>query len=202
MRTLWRRSFNQREKRALGAMGLAAALFLLLQFLLLPAMESAEKLRAALPLREKTLRKHQDLVAQAGARETDWQSLQARLAETEKGLLDSRASAVASAELQQLVKQLMAQQGIEMRSADFLPVRALKPVSAGYAAVPLSLQFECTLDQLANLLLAARGGNKILALEHLTVGAVPPRPDRPRKMVSVRMVIRGLMAEPAAAPKS
>ena len=203
MRTRIGRSLNPREKRALAAMALAAALFLLLEFLVLPWMDSAEKLRAALPLKEKTLRKYQQRVALAGARETDWQSLQTRLAEGEKGLLDSRAPAVASAELQELVKQLMAQQGIEMRSADFLPARALKPAAVGYSAVPLSLGFECTLDQLANFLLAARGSSKMLALEQLAISAVPPRPDRPRKLVSVRVVIRGLMiAEPAATPKS
>lgn len=203
MRTRIGRSLNTREKRALAAMAVAAALFLLLEFFVLPGMDSAEKLRAALPLREKTLRKYQQMVALAGGRETDWQSLQTRLAEAEKGLLDSRTPAVASAELQELVKQLMAQQGIEMRGANFLPARALKPAAAGYTAVPLSLGFECTLDQLASFLLAARSSSKVLALEQLTISTVLPRPDRPRKMVSVQIVIRGLMiVEPAAAPKS
>ncbi len=192
-----------RDRRALAALAVAAALFLLLQFAVLPWTDEAQKLRASLPLKEKTLRKSQQMVALAGAREWGWQSLQSRVADAEKRLLASRVPPVAAAEMQDLLKQLMSRQGIEMRGADFLPVRAVRLGAVTYTAVPLSLAFECTLDQLTNLLLAARDSGRALALDQLAVTAVPPRPDRPRKMLSVRLVIRGLMAaEQPPAPKS
>lgn len=195
------RSLSQRDRRALLALAVAAAMFLLLALVALPWMESAEKLRASLPLKEKTLRKYRQMVVLAGPRETDWENLQNRLVEAERGLLDSRAPALASAEMQQLVKQLMAQQGLEMRGADFLPARAIKAADTTYTIAPLSLTFECTLDQLANFLLAARNSSKTLALDQLSTAAITPRPERPQKRVSVRMVIRGLMAAEPAAPK-
>lgn len=187
-----------REKRALAGLAAAAMIFLAMQFLVLPAWDNAAKLRASLPLKEKQLRKYQAMVRLAGARESDWQNFQARLSEAEKGLLNSRVAAVASAELQELMKQLMAAQGIEMRSADFLPVRAVQAGVAQYAAVPLSLQFECTVDQLAGFLLAARGSGKTLALDQLSITPAP-RPDK-KKVVTVRIVIHAIMqVEPAPA---
>lgn len=198
---LFGRALAAREKRALAALAVAALLFALLDFIALPVVDNAGQLHAALPLKEKSLRKHQALIALAGSRETGWKGAQARLADAEKGLLESRTPALASAELQERVKQLLTQQELEARGATFLPVRPLGQAGSGYLTVPLSLTFECTVDQLANLLLAARADSKTLAVEQLQVDAAPSRPDR-QKTVSVRLVVRGVMAAESAAPKS
>lgn len=196
------RNLEAREKRALAALAGALAVFLLAQFVAFPLTEAAAKRRAALPLKEKTLQKYRNLTVLIGPRETDWRNIQARLADAERGLLDSKTGALASAELQQRLQQLADQAGIELRGSDFLPVKGLKPAEAGYAAVPVGMSFECTLDQLANLLATAAAGPKSLAIEQLSITAVPPRADRPRKMVNVRWVVRGLMTQEATPPKS
>jgi hypothetical protein len=195
------RNLQARERRALGALAGAAVLFLLVQFIALPWMEATEKLRASLPLKEKTLHKYQTLAGLIGPRETDWRNIQGRLAQAERGLLDSKTGALASAELQQRLQQLAEQHGVELRSTDFQPVRPLKPAEAGYASVPLGLSFECTLNQLVSFLAVVAAGPKTLSIEQLSLIASPPRPDQPRKMVMVRLVVRGLMAQEAAAPK-
>jgi hypothetical protein len=194
------RNLQSRERRALGALAGAGGLFLMAQFVAFPWMEATEKLRASLPLKEKTLHKYQNLAALIGPRETDWRNIQERLAEAERGLLDSKAAALASAELQQRLQELAEQHGIELRSTDFPPVRPLKPADTGYASVPIGLSLECTLDQLVDFLAAAAAGPKTLSIEQLSMIASPPRPDRQRKMVMVRMVVRGLMAQEAPAP--
>ena len=203
------RSLSARDQRALLLLAAATALFLLLDLLVLPVMDPAEKLRASLPLKEKTLRKYRRLVALAADQKKEFQEMQARLAEAEKGLLSSSTSALAAAELQEVIKQLMAKQGMEMRNAAFRPVRVLKVAGASYNVVPLSLSFQCRLDQLTSFLLAAHASRKVLALDQLSIRALPSRPGRPQKpqkpqrMVAVRMVIRGLMiAEPAPTPKA
>lgn len=203
MNGFFARHLNTRDRRALAGLAIAAVAFLLFDFAILPLVDSAGGLRASLPLKEKTLRKYQGLVLLAGAREAGWQSFQTRLAEAEKGVLESRTAALALAELQERVKQLLSQQGLEPRAAVFMPVHPIQPAAAGYTAVPLSLSFECTVDQLSSFLLAARAGSKTLALEQLAIDAVPQNSERPKKLIAVRMVIRGVMvAETAAAPKS
>lgn len=195
IRTLFGRALKPSEQRALQVLAAAVFLFVLLEFVMLPMMDSADQLRASLPLREKTLVKYQSRVALAGTQELDKTALQARVAEAEKSLLDSRTPPMAFAELQELVKRLMAGQGIEMQNAVFMPLRADKQ---GYASVPLAVAFDCTLDQFVNFMIAARGGPKALALDQLGITSTPPRADK-KKFVSVRIVIRALMT-PEAAP--
>ena len=196
-------SLSARDRRALVVLAGAAALSLLLELVMLPTMDSAGKPGAALPLREKALHKYLPMVAGTSGQKNRVQEMQIGLAEAEKGLLSNRTPALAAAELQELIKQLMTQQGMEMRNAAFRPARVLKAAGATYSAVPLSLSFQCRLDQLTSFLLAAHGSRKVLALDQLSITAVPAHSTRPQKMVSVRMVIRGLMfAEPAPTPKS
>ena len=196
-------SLSARDRRALVVLAAAAALFLLLELVMLPTMNSAKKLGATLPLREKTLRKYWQMVARAADQKKELQGMQVRVAEAEKGLLSNSTPALAAAELQEVIKQLMAKQGMEMRNAAFRPVRVLKVAGATYNVVPLSLSFGCRLNQLTSFLLAAQSSRKALALDQLSIRALPSHPGRPQKMVAVQMVIRGLMfAEPAPTPKS
>jgi len=191
-------NLSSRDRRALALLAAAVALFLILDFGLLPLMDSAGGLGAALPLKEKTLRKYQRLAAILPEREAGWKEMQASLEEAEKRLLESKTGALASAEMQQLVKELMAGQGLDPGSASFQPVRALRPVGAGtandaaYAAVPLALNFECRVEQLAAFLQAARESSRVLVVEQLGISQAAPRPDRP-KAVSVRLVLHGVM---------
>lgn len=198
MRSFFRR-LQPREQRAVVALVIAVVLILLLQFAVFPLTESAAKSRAELPLKEKRLHKYRALVSLVGTAETDWKALERRLLEAEKGLLDSKTAPLAPAELQDRVKQLLTQQGIEPRAINFLPVRVLPPGDSGYSAVSLSLVFECAVDQLANLLTLFQSAGKTLAVENLFVDAVN-RGEKARKTVSVRMVVRAVMlAEPGPA---
>jgi type II secretion system (T2SS) protein M len=193
----WLARLQPREQRAVGGLALALLVFLLLQFAVFPMIDSAAKTSAQLPLKEKKLHKYRRMVSMIGSAETDWNALEQRLHQSEKGLLDSRTAALASAELQDRVKQLLAQQGIEARIS-FLAVRALPPADSGYSSVPLSLAFECPVDQLANLLMSLQASGKTVAVDTITVEALPMRGDKPRKLLSVRMAIHALIfSEPA-----
>ena len=157
----------------------AVALFLLLKFAILPWMSSSGEARAALPVKEKTLRKYQQMVALTGTREMDWKAIQARVAEAEKRLLSGRTPALASAEMQELVRQMLSQQGIEVRAADFLPVRPVKLGSAEYLMVPVSVNFECKLDQVVNFMNVARGGTLVQDIPSQIAGAIEHRLEAP-----------------------
>lgn len=182
-----------RERRAVLGLGGALVLFALLQFAVFPIMDAAGKGRADLPLKEKTLHKYRRLVSLVGTAETDWKALDQRLANAENGLLDSKTAALASAEVQERVKTVFAQQGIELRGVSFLPVRPLPPEGSGYSTVPLSMSFECTVDQLASVMGALQASGKIFALETFAVQALPSPADKPRKVLSVRLVVRAMM---------
>ncbi len=75
MTKLWGRSLKPSEKRALQVLAGALVLFAVLDFAVLPLMDSAGQVRATLPVREKTLVKYQSRVALAGTQELDRDTL-------------------------------------------------------------------------------------------------------------------------------
>ena len=177
---------NQRDKRALWAVGVALALFVSFRFGIFPAWDLLQEASVNLPDRQKTLEKYREVIQAAELRRTEISSLEAQLREAEASLLASETSALASAEMQELVKQLMAAQSIEIRSSAFLPVR---PLGDDYLQVPLGLQFHCSLDQLASFLEEIGRGPKRLAISNLALQTANAR----EKLISVNMNVAGIM---------
>lgn len=187
-------ALKPRDRRALLLMAAALGVFLIANFAVLPVVDQASALGGSIPLKEKTLRKYHQVTSLAGARETDWQALQAAVSQAEARLLQARTPALAAAEMQDLVKQLTSQAGIEMRGVDFAPVRELKAGDAAFTAVPVSLAVECGVDQLTNFLASAAGHPKLLAVDQVTITASPRTPQQ-SKRVAVRLTMHGLMAK-------
>ncbi len=181
---------SQRDKRALWAVGVALTLFASFRFAIFPAWDFLQEASVNLPDRQKTLEKYREVIQAAELRRAEISSFDARLREAEAGLLASETSALASAEMQEVMKQLMAAQSIEIRSSTFLPVR---PLGDNYLQVPLRLQFQCSLDQLASFLEEIGRGPKRLAISNLALQTANPRV----KLISVNMNVAGIM-RPAA----
>ncbi len=177
---------SQKNKIALKAVGSAVALYLIFQFGFFPLWDSLQEARASLPMQEKKLEKYQEITRTAGLRNTEASSAEARLREAEGGLLTSKTAALASAEMQDLMNQLTAAKSIEVRSSEFLPA---KPLGAEYVQVPLGLNFQCRLDQLASLLDAIGNGPKYFAIPKLTIQLIGAKD----KQIMVNMQIAGIM---------
>ncbi|MBI4460966.1 MAG: hypothetical protein HY648_13035 [Acidobacteria bacterium] len=182
---------RQRDKKALAVAAAAVALFLLFQFVVFPLWDGWQQARANLPMQERTLLKYRQAVEGIGVRGAETASLEFRLREEEAGLLSSDSAALASAELQDLVKQLTEAQSLPVVSSNFLPTR---PLGAGYAQVPLGVQFQCHLDQLVNLLQALAQSPKNLRVLRLQIQAV----DIGEKLLQVNLTVGGVMRATAA----
>jgi hypothetical protein len=177
---------GQRDKMALAVAGIAVALFAMFDFAIFPVWDSLQQKRTALPVQEKKLEKYREVARTAGIRNAEVISVEARLWDAEAGLLASKTSALASAELQELMKQLTAAQSIEVRSSEFLPT---KPLNPEFMQVPLGVQFQCRLDQLVNLLRELRGSTKFLSVPRLQIQSTGSK----EKLVNVSMQIAGIM---------
>ncbi len=179
-------ALNPRDRRALTLLAGAAALILLVAFVVFPAWDAVEESARTIPIREKMLRKYRTLAAAAPQREQGYGALKDRLAEAEKGLLDSRTGPLAQAEVQQQLRDLAGAAGIQLPTTSFLPLRK---ISAEYAAVPVTAQFQGRLDQLVALLNAAHSAPKILAVDQLRV---QPLGDPVKKLLNVSLVVSGV----------
>ncbi len=179
-------ALGQRDRKALLALAAALALWLVLRFLAFPAWDRWQQERAELPLREAALTKYRAALAVAASHPEMAAALQNRLQEAEGGLLPGSTPALASADLQDAVKQIASGLEIELRSSSFLPVQ---PDPSGYAQVPLGLQFECRLEQLATLLSQLQSGPKIVTIPRLTVQSSGGADKR----ITVSMTVAGVM---------
>ena len=179
-------TISKRDTKALQIAGSAVALFLLFQFGVFPIWDTWQEEQANLPLRESTFVKYRNAVATTGRRGADAAVLETRLREAEAGLLTGNTTAIASAELQEWVKQLASEQSIEIRSSEFLPV---KPRGDGYWEVPLRLQFQCRLDALVNFWKALGGGSKSLVVSRWNLQSFGSKD----KLINVSITVAGIL---------
>ena len=186
---------GQKDKRALWAAGAALGLFVLFRFGIFPAWDLLQEARVNLPGRQQTLEKYGEVLRTTELRRTETSLLEARLREAEAGLLASETPALAAAEMQDLMKQLMAAQSIEIRSSAFLPPQ---PLGDDYLQVPLGLQFRCSLDQLVNFLERIGRGPQQLAIPNLALQMTNPR----QKLLGVNMSVSGIMRSAADGEES
>lgn len=186
-------NFAEKDKKALAFAGIAIALYAAAQFAVFPLWDTLQERRDNLPIVERKLEKYHAVVRTAELRRAEAASVETRLQEAEKGLLTSETASLASAELQQLAKQLTAAESIDIRSNNFLPA---KPAGGEYVQIPLGLQFQCRLDQLVNLLTDFSGHQKRLAVSRLNIQTFGGKD----KQIIVGMELSGFMR--AEAPKT
>jgi hypothetical protein len=174
---------SRRDRIALTAAAVAAALFMLLNFGVFPLLEHLGSSPELVQQNEVELRRDQRLSAEAELEKTRLSAAGDRLKELEAGLLDSPVPSLANAEWQRLVGQLADSKGIQLGSSESLRIQEL---GAGYSLVTGRVQLRCRLDQLVDFLVALATAPKFLSVTGLTVSA--PQGD-PKGTLNVQMTI-------------
>ena len=117
-------------------------------------------------------------------------AMKAALARTEGQFLSGANPAVASADLQEILKNLAKEQGVQMTSAKVLP-----PREAGiYLEVPVQVELTATINQLVSLLYHLEHHKKLLFIPDLDINA--PRMIKGENKdvpLQISMVISGVI---------
>ena len=103
------------------------ALYLLLVLLLLPFWDSLDDTRANADFQARRVRNYQRMLQQKDRVQFERDHLRRRAELLEQGLLDSPGDALAGAEIQGLVRDIAAAQGLTVRNSDLLPVEEISP---------------------------------------------------------------------------
>ena len=165
-------------------MAVAVLLVLVLQFGVLPRTEQGALFFAPIEVTEKRLQRLQQVARQKPRAIAEAEAAARELVETEKGLLKAATPALASAAMQQIMKDLLSAQGINLQASEFGTV---KKVGEDYAQVPLTVVFTCGIDQWINLMTALRNAPQVLS--SVEVRITPG--DSKNKTAGVRMVVAG-----------
>jgi type II secretory pathway component PulM len=124
-----------------------------------------------------------------------YQNLQKTLAQAEGQLLVGTNPAVASADLQEILKNLTRTLGVQVNSTKVLPPQE----SGAYLEVPIEVQMSCTIDQLVMMLYRLEHHEKLLVITELDINS----PRRRRRVQSedstlrANLVVEGLMKKSA-----
>ncbi len=116
--------------------------------------------------------------------------MKAALSRTESQFLTGVNPAVASADLQEILKNLAKEQGVQMTSTKVLPPREAGP----YLEVPVQVSLSASLNQLVTLLYHLEHHQKLLFIPDLDINAPHwARGEKKDALLQINMVISGVI---------
>ncbi len=127
-----------------------------------------------------------DQASQKPLSDAEYAAVEAALEKVEGRLLGSETSALAQAEMQSLLGDLLKGEGIVMRNSRFGTV-ALE--GEHYAQVPLTVDFTCAIEQFVNLSAAIASAPKLLTTRSIRVN----ENNADTKAVRVQMTVAGYL---------
>ena len=187
-------TLQDRDKRALAALGVALVLSALIYFMSGSSSTSTSSARIAAPVEsvdrsEKRLANLRRQAATLDAKEALLKQVSLELADREKGLLSGDTAEQAQAQLLQILKKVAQAQTPPL---DIGQVELARPRTYGnaYGVVAISVTVNCRIDELVNLLAGLGAQPEIVATDDIRCGMANPK----QKTMPVRLTVSGLVA--------
>ena len=179
---------SPRERKLLVWVGAALALYLLLDFAILPSWDTLGETRAAAEIQARRVRNYRRILQQQDRTRSELARLRQRTRSLEQGLLDSAGDALAGAEIQGLVRDIAAAHGLTIQNSDLAPV---EPISPRYSKVATRVGLQGGIHQFVDFMEAMGSGPRILFVEDLRIA--PVRVNRPKdKDIRVTLSVSSL----------
>jgi hypothetical protein len=181
-------NMTDRDRRALLLLGGCAILFITIYFWPQPDPAADVVVPAAdsIPAAERRLARLRDLAATLPAREKVLEEAKKDLAAREKGLFRAPTAPQTAAEILQHVRKLARAQSpaIEIQQTD---LGGVDPLGKDYGESTVTVNFNCRIVQLLNLLADISAQPELIATKDLTVRAGDPK----QKTMAVRLTVGG-----------
>jgi Tfp pilus assembly protein PilO len=186
-------NLSKRDRKLLIWTAAALVLYLLLNYWLLPVFDSFAEAREKIALQEKRVMNYHKVLGGKNSVQEAIASAQQQLGKLETGLLMGQSDALASAEIQGLVKNLVIAKGMTFRRSDALPATSL---SAEYSRVPARIEITGSIEQFLDLMTTFANGPKHLLVEEMKI--TPTSIGNPRnKSILLNLTVSGIRrAEP------
>lgn len=178
--------------------GAGFVLVLLLYVLLLsPLLDLKDNWAQQLDQKAALLHKLEALEKDKQAVFKAYENMQKTLTRVDGQLLTGTNPAVASADLQEILKNLTRNLGVQVTSTKVLPPQE----SGAYLEVPIEVQMNCTIDQLVSMLYRLEHHEKLLLITELDINAPRVRrrrgPQQDDSTLRAHLVVEGLMKKGA-----
>ena len=178
---------TSRDRRAVVLLSLAVILMLVLRFAVYGDRQPQVAAAAgSIPQAEKRLERLRQLASYVPAKQALLANVSSGLAAREKGIIATDTAQQAQAQIQQILRKVGSEQGIEVRGAEFGQV---KPLGGDYGEAPVSVNFDCAIEQLVNFLAAMGSRSELLGTSDLRITAGNPQDKR----IAVRLTVSGVV---------
>lgn len=178
---------QSRDRRALLFLVVALVLVALLQLdFFAPGGGNSPVSALSIEAVEERLLLAQVKARQAPLADSKQQAARTELAAAEAQLLKSETSALAQAEMREIVGDLLKAEGIAMSSSQFGTVEL---EGEHYTQVPLLVDFSCRIEQFVNLMAAIANAPQLLATRRIQVSPA----DSSTKSIQARLAVAGFL---------
>lgn len=181
---------SSRDRRAVAFLALSALLSLLYRYW--SAEPSVPVVTAAtsadsVAITEKRLARLREVAATVPGKEEILGKVKTELATREKGLIVADTAPQAQAQLIQIVRGLARSEAppVEIRTEGF----GIRPFGDAYGEASVSIQFDCRIDQLVNILAALTNQRELLSTGDIRVTSANAKD----KIVGVRLTVSGIV---------
>jgi Tfp pilus assembly protein PilO len=186
---------SQREKWMVLAAVSAVIVFFLADSYLLPYWDSFGESREKIQVDARRMASYRRVLHGQDSVKSALEAVKQRTHSIEQGLLKSETDALATAEMQGIVKQMVLAKGLTLRRTDLQPV---KSISSDYSRVSTRVELAGAADQLVSLLAAMETSENILAVEELRISPAESGGTKNKNLV-VNLVVSALKRiEPAS----
>lgn len=186
-------TLSHRERIVVGA-GAAIALVVGGYLLIVePIMTRARTTEATVPAREEILERRRDQIGQQARLAEELTAVDARLAAESGRLLRGPTAPLAASELQQLIKELLGDASVEVRSERVLPASDLQ----GLQEVSIELAFMAGIRDTVTALARLERAPQLLALKDVKIRVVAV--GQPRELLTTLVVAGYLLPGRASA---
>ena len=140
----------------------------------------------SVPQAEQRLNRLRKVAATVPAKQELFQKVSADVTAREKGMIIADTAQQAQTQIQQILRKLGTASGIDVRGGEF---GQIKPLGSDYGEAPVSIAFDCNIEQLVNLLSSFASQPEMLGTNDMRVTTGNPKDKR----VSVRLTVSGVV---------
>lgn len=182
----FRKGLDERDKRALRVLGAAVALAAAWQIGAVVPATSRGSAEPSIEALEQRYLLASERFERRPARQREAQQLAQSVERLENRLLRSSTAALAQAEIRTLVSELLRSEGIDLERSSFESTGSDAP----YVAIPLGLEFSCSIDQFIRFMVGLSNAPPILATKDLEISAARPQ----GRLIRVQLTVEGYLS--------
>lgn len=176
---------SKRDRRLLAVAGIALLLYFPIQYVILPYWDAQGSVSENVEVKTRQVLKYRNVLLGQDSVKEALQAARQQTATQEAGLLASPTDALAGAEVQGLLREMVLSKGLTLRRSDVLPVRGLTPE---YSKVSARMEVFGNMDQFVNLLVGMETAPRILYVEEMRLSPVQLNNPRNKQVMATLMV--------------